>query len=169
MTDSPQTAEKLPPPFIFRRLMALLYDTFLVLPIIMMNVALALGLQGALAKLTGGTADTTTLHPFLVQALAALTITVFFSLFWLKSGQTLGMQAWRVKLVSFDGQPPSTTACLLRCLGAAVSAACLGLGYLWCIVDRNNRYWHDYLSGTELQLLPKTPSRKGEKSPAEDA
>ena len=169
MTDSPQAAEKLPPPFILRRLMALLYDTFLVLPIIMMNVALALGLQGALTKLTGGTAETTALQPFLVQALAVLTATTFFSLFWLKSGQTLGMQAWRIKLVSFGGEPPSTTACLRRCLGATISAACLGLGYLWCIVDRNNRYWHDYLSGTELQLLPKAAAKKNQESLAEDA
>ncbi|MFT6958684.1 MAG: putative RDD family membrane protein YckC [Halieaceae bacterium] len=149
--------------------MALLYDTFLVLPIIMMNVALALGLQGALVKLTGGVAEASELHPFLVQSLALLTIITFFSLFWLKNGQTLGMQAWRIKLVSFAGEPPSTMACLLRCLGAAVSAACLGLGYLWCIVDRNDRYWHDYLSGTELQLLPKAAAKKDQKTQLNDA
>ena len=44
---------------------------------------------------------------------------------------------------------------MIRCLGALLSAACLGLGYLWKLVDRNHRYWHDYLSGTRLVLLPK--------------
>ncbi len=41
----------------------------------------------------------------------------------------------------------------------------LGLGYLWCLVDRRGRYWHDYLSGTELILLPKREkSKKSDKS-----
>jgi uncharacterized RDD family membrane protein YckC len=42
----------------------------------------------------------------------------------------------------------------LRSLAAPLSAGCLGLGYLWCLVDRNRYYWHDYLSGTKLVLLP---------------
>jgi hypothetical protein len=29
-------------------------------------------------------------------------------------------------------------------------------------VDRNNRYWHDYLSGTELILLPKEEKKEPE-------
>ena len=64
------------------------------------------------------------------------------------------MQTWRIKLVDFKGGPPSIGKSILRCLGAFLSAACLGLGYLWCLVDRNHRYWHDYISGTELILLP---------------
>ena len=40
----------------------------------------------------------------------------------------------------------------------------LGLGYLWCLVDRRNRYWHDYLSGTELILLPKQEKNKDKSS-----
>jgi uncharacterized RDD family membrane protein YckC len=146
------------------------YDLFLLLPLIMATVALTMGFY-ALANRTNASVElgTVVVPPLLVQAQAVLAVAVFYTLFWMKRGQTLGMQAWRIKLVSFNGEPPSTTACLLRCLGAAVSAACLGLGYLWCIVDRNNRYWHDYLSGTELQLLPKKPSRKDKKTAAEDA
>ncbi len=151
--------ENLPSPFILRRLMAILYDTFLVLPLIMMSVAVALGLQRAFVSLAGGTAEPAALHPLLVQGLAIFTTTVFFSIFWLKNGQTLGMQAWRIKLVSFNGDSPSAAACVVRCLGATVSALCLGLGYLWCIVDGRGRYWHDYLSRTELLLLPKKSAK----------
>ena len=78
----------------------------------------------------------------------------------MKGGQTLGMQAWRIKLVAIDGSKLRFSQALLRCLGAAISAGCLGLGYLWKLVDRNNRYWHDYLSGTELELLPKSSRGK---------
>jgi len=75
------------------------------------------------------------------------------------------MQAWRIKLVGFDGAQPTLGKIAIRCLGATLSAACLGLGYLWCLVDRNGRYWHDYLSGTELILLPKQKKSPPEKKP----
>ena len=154
-------------PALPRRLIAIVYDTLLVLPLIMLSVAIALGLHGALLKLTGGPLETLSLNPYLVRALGFLTCVGFFSAFWLKSGQTLGMQAWRIKLVrSSDGETATARQALLRCAGAALSAACLGLGYLWCLVDRNRRSWHDYLSGTELILLPKpvkTEKRKRDK------
>jgi len=100
------------------------------------------------------------LNAHLVQLLTVFSIVGFFTIFWLNGGQTLGMQAWRIKLVNFQGGPPSAGRALLRCLGAFLSAACLGLGYLWCLIDHNNRYWHDYLSGTELILVPKPHKEK---------
>ena len=143
-----------PPPFLLRRLAAMLYDTFLVLPLIMASVAL---FMGARTLLWGPAADDTTaqLDPVIVQLVALVCTTGFFCAFWRKSGQTLGMQVWRVKLVNFKGEIPGTRQCVVRCLAALLSALCLGLGYLWCLVDRKGRYWHDYLSGTELILLPK--------------
>lgn len=138
-------------PALPRRLIAMVYDTFLVLPLIMVNVAIGMGIHGAI---TGG-GDAAPLHPQLVQLIALLSLIVFFSAFWRKSGQTLGMQAWRVKLVAIDGGQPTVLQSVRRCLGAIISAACLGLGYWWCLFDRRGRYWHDYLSGTELVLLDK--------------
>jgi uncharacterized RDD family membrane protein YckC len=65
------------------------------------------------------------------------------------------MQAWRIRLRAMPGRTLSLPRCALRCAAALLSAACFGLGYLWCLVDRRGRYWHDYLSGTELVLLPR--------------
>jgi uncharacterized RDD family membrane protein YckC len=141
-------AEKPTSPSLLRRLAAMLYDSLLVIALVFVINALALGLLSQLSQQQ-------VLSPPLVQALTVLSIFGFFSLFWIKNGQTLGMQAWRIKLVDFDGNPPALPRALLRCLGACISAGCLGLGYLWCLVDRNKRYWHDYLSRTELILLPK--------------
>ncbi len=132
----------------------MLYDTLLVLPLIMICVALVMGVRSLLGL---GPADdgTVQLNANLVQFIAVLTAVLFFGWFWLKNGQTLGMQAWRIKLVGFDGAPPSVRQIIIRCLAATLSAACLGLGYLWCLFDRNGRYWHDYLSRTELVLVPR--------------
>ncbi len=128
----------------------MLYDAFLVVALVAAVNALALGL---LVKFTGGEQEV--LGATLVRVLTLGAIFGFFTLFWLKDGQTLGMQAWRVKLVRMDGEKLTAVNALLRCSAALLSAACLGLGYLWCLVDRNGYYWHDYLSGTRLQLLPK--------------
>lgn len=142
-------------PSLPRRLTAMLYDLLLVIAVVAAVCALALLIQ---VEVFGS--DTHTLHPQVAQALVTASVYGFFMVFWLRDGQTLGMQAWRIRLVGFDGGPPGAGQALLRCLGATVSAACLGLGYLWCLVDRRGRYWHDYLSRTELVLLPKKPDGK---------
>ena len=157
---SDENKNDLPSPSLLRRLMAMVYDTLLVLPMIMLSVAVALGLQGALMKLLGGESGETALAPLLVQSLALLTVITFYSIFWLKSGQTLGMQAWRIKLVRDDGEPLTIIDCLVRSLAALLSALCLGLGYAWCLIDKQGRYWHDHLSRTRLQLLPKRAKGK---------
>lgn len=146
MTNNQQSSS----PSLLRRLTAMLYDALLVVALVAVINALALGV---LVKVTGG--EQQLLNAPLVQMLTVLCVFGFYSVFWVQSGQTLGMQAWRIQLVDFQGGSPTAGKALLRCLGACLSAGCLGLGYLWCLVDRRNRYWHDYLSHTELILLPR--------------
>lgn len=129
----------------------MLYDSFLIIALVTVVNATALGI---VVKVSNGGQQV--LNPHVVQVLTTLSIVGFFCLFWLKNGQTLGMQAWRIKIVGFDGEAPSLPKALLRCLGAVLSFLCLGLGYWWCLIDRHKRYWHDYLSRTELVLLPKS-------------
>ncbi len=142
-------------PSLPRHLISMVYDGLLVVALVFVVNGIALGV---VVQLSGGQQEV--LNPHVGQALFVLSLVGFYSAFWLKSGQTLGMQAWRIKLVSIDGQKLRLQQVLLRCAGAALSAACLGLGYLWKIVDSNKRYWHDYLSGTELELLPKSSRGK---------
>lgn len=142
-------------PALPRRLAALIYDSCLVLPLIMLATALAMGLR-ALVLGDGGTrVDDQALDPILVRGLALLTTAAFYCGFWLIKGQTLGMQAWRIRLRSFRGDAVTPGQAVLRCLGALVSLLPAGAGFWWCLVDRNGRYWHDYWSGTELELLPR--------------
>ena len=159
MTDSTATSS----PFLLRRLAAVLYDTLLVLPLIMASVALFMGARTLLWEPAAGDAAAQ-LDANAVRLVALVCTSGFFCACWIKSGQTLGMQAWRIKLVTFAGDTPSIRQGVTRCCAAMLSAACLGLGYLWCLVDRNDRYWHDYLSGTELILLPKR-EKSGKKIP----
>ena len=145
----------------------MLYDTLLVLPLVMAAVALFMGIR-TLLGLGPAEDGTVRLDAWVVQLIAVVTVMGFFCSFWLKSGQTLGMQAWRIRLAGFSGAKPTARQAVVRCLGALLSAACFGLGYLWCLVDRNGRYWHDYLSRTELVLLPGAPKPGKARDPGAD-
>ena len=67
-----------------------------------------------------------------------------------RSGMTLGMRAWRTKLVSADGRPLSWPRCLLRFAVGLVSLGALGAGLLWALFDARKRTWHDMAARTLL-------------------
>jgi len=95
---------------------------------------------------------------FVRQVIIVLTIFCFFSWFWIKNGQTLGMQAWRIKLISINDENINLKQTSLRLLGAVISAGFFGLGYLWILLDAENRTWHDIISKTRVILLPEASS-----------
>jgi len=145
-----EDSDSLQPPSLLRRLTAILYDSLLLIALVAVVNAAGLGLA---YQLSGGTQET--LGPNIVRLLSLASVIAFFCVFWRKEGQTLGMQAWRIKLVSSDGGKVTFARGFVRCAAAALSLACLGLGYLWCLFDSEGRYWHCRLSGTRLILLPK--------------
>jgi uncharacterized RDD family membrane protein YckC len=133
-----------------RRLMASLYDWFLVLAIMMVaSVPLVASSNDAISP---GNA----LYRLALIAIA----TAFFTGFWSYAGQTLGMRAWRLKLTLPDGSAVNYRQALLRFACACVSAAPLGLGFFWVLFSQEKLSWHDHWSGTRLQLLAKNPAPK---------
>ena len=82
-------------------------------------------------------------------------ILAFFAYFWTHGGQTLGMRAWRLRLLRADGARLTCSDAALRWLTAWISALPAGLGYLWALVDREGLMWHDRWSGTRVTLVAK--------------
>jgi uncharacterized RDD family membrane protein YckC len=74
----------------------------------------------------------------------------FFAGFWARSGQTLGMRTWRIRVETVEGGPVPLHKALLRFVLALLSLAPLGLGYWWMLVDREGCTWHDRLSSTRV-------------------
>ncbi len=62
------------------------------------------------------------------------------------SGQTLGKRLLGIRVISSQGQAPGPLLAGVRFLAMVVSGLLLGLGWLWCIFDRERRALHDHLS-----------------------
>jgi uncharacterized RDD family membrane protein YckC len=88
-----------------------------------------------------------------LNLLLALSVTAgFFILCWTKGGRTLGMQAWKLRIINEHGGLISHRQALTRLAVASVSAACFGVGYLWMFYDKQQRTWHDIASGSRIIL-----------------
>ena len=148
MTD-PQSPAKpaYPPAPLWRRLASALYDSLVVLALWFLGTALVLPFTHEAFSSAHPVAE-------LLYRLYLLAIGfAFFGGFWVRNGQTLGMLAWRVKVVdAANGGPIGWKQAGLRYLAAILSWLPLGLGFWWALVDRDRRTWHDRLSGTDLRL-----------------
>ncbi len=131
------------PAGLLRRLGAMLYDGLLVLAILMSTVTVLVALTNR--PVPGPQ----------VLGLLFLESFAFFAYFWIFRGQTLGMLAWRLSIVSGDGYRITFTQAMLRYFTAVISLACLGLGYLWVLMDPGRRAWPDMASDTRVEYLPK--------------
>jgi uncharacterized RDD family membrane protein YckC len=76
------------------------------------------------------------------------TLFTFYAWFWNKSGQTLGMRVWKIRIVSASGGNPGWGVCYLRLIFALFSILCFGLGYWWRLFRPYT--WHDKLSQTSI-------------------
>lgn len=155
----------LPGASVWRRLAAMVYDGFLLFAILFAATALfqyvaGIGEQSA-AVVELHTGDVVRELPIRAQGLLfqlylVAVIAGFYCYFWRRSGQTLGMQAWRLRLDSAAGGRPDILQCLRR-LAVAVPALLLGgAGYWWIWLDRDHLAWHDRLSNTQVVVLPKS-------------
>lgn len=127
-----------------RRLAAMGYDTLVLIALWMLVAFIGVAANG-------GEAVTS---PWLRVVLLGVTF-AFFAVFWMRAGMTLGMQAWRLRLETRDGQTPSFGQCLIRFVMAGVSLLALGLGYGWVLIDRERRSWADIASRTRVVTLPR--------------
>lgn len=141
---------------LLRRLAALLYDAFLVAAIWM---ALGFGMQFIVGpdtnQLIDGQVQTDPVIGAILFIGEVASAAGFYMWFWLRTGQTLGMIAWRIKAVNASGQLMTPKQAVLRFVLAWPSLFCLGVGYLWIYIDKHGNAIHDILSGTQVVVVAK--------------
>ena len=154
--------ETIPPPHpgVIRRLAAMVYDSMLLFGVLFIATlipALIISPDSAAQIQNNDTLRDAvpTLHGIGFRFYLMMVIITFFCWFWHRNGQTLGMQAWRLRIENVDGSNISLKQCLIRILTATLSLGLLGMGYWWIWISPQHRSWHDLASHSRVVLLPK--------------
>lgn len=137
MTSDSKTMKKAP---LYRQLFAMFYDSLLIIAMLFIATAILLAFNDGKAITTGDS-------PFYPIFLLFL-VFIFYGWFWNKSGQTLGMKVWKIKIIHENGYLPRWQHSFVRLFFALLSMACLGLGYWWSLFSGYT--WHDKLSHTMI-------------------
>ncbi len=119
----------------------MLYDGVIMLGLLILASAVALPF-GSVSKVA--------FHDFWFTLWLFAACFAYLGICWRYGGMTIGMRAWRVRLVNADGQMISWPRCLLRFLVGLVSLLVFGMGILWILVDSKNRGWHDLAARTVM-------------------
>lgn len=141
---------------ILRRLGAILYDALIVVALLMLATALLIPFMQH---------DAISPHNLLYKVYLLVIAFAYFALSWLKASQTIGMRAWRMKIVSETDEKIEFEQALLRFCYAIPAFLCFGAGFLWMLFDKRKRCWHDSWSKTRLVLTQSNQTgQKGEEN-----
>jgi uncharacterized RDD family membrane protein YckC len=67
-------------------------------------------------------------------------------------GQTLGKRWFGLRVISIRGVSSTPSRAIIRYLALLLSVLPAGLGWVWCLFDRERRAAHDHLAGTYVVL-----------------
>ncbi len=73
---------------------------------------------------------------------------LFYAYFWSQMGQTIGMKAWKLKVIDESGGRISFTQGLIR-----LATACFGLGNLFVFFSKDKRAFQDLFSQSQVILI----------------
>lgn len=147
----------LPSAGVLRRLAALIYDAFLLFGLLVVPLFIWTAItngQGMPQDAVAHDLPSVAPRPMLL-AYMIVVIVGFYGYFWRKSGQTLGMQAWRLRVDDEHGGRIGWPQCCLRAAIGLLSLLCAGCGYWWIWLDKNRMSWHDRASHSRVVVLPK--------------
>ena len=126
------------------RIVASVYDFFLLLGVWFLVGSIALWLNGG-----------KTLNPALGMLLVFLSGWAFYAYFWIKSGQTLGMQVWKFRIINTDISQDKITLkqTFLRYTVNCGILALLGIPLFLIYVNSKKLAVNDILSMTKLEKI----------------
>lgn len=130
--------EQCPSANLWRQFAAMFYDSLLIIAILFVATAITLIFN------EGEAIEASHFYNLFLLLL----IFIFYSWFWTRSGQTLGMRVWKIRIISDFGGNPGWASCFLRLIFALISILCLGLGYWWRLFKPYT--WHDHVSQTRI-------------------
>jgi uncharacterized RDD family membrane protein YckC len=128
---------------LMRRLLALLYDGILIIGIYMSYVILVTYLNGSALE--------SQLEILFLQFSFIIFIFLFYCYFWkFNNGQTLGMQVWKIKLVSSGNEEININKMVLRCALSMIFSLVFLSNFIFIIFNKERKTLGDYFSKTKL-------------------
>ena len=128
---------------LMRRLLALLYDSILIIGIYMSYVILVTYLNGSALE--------SQLEILFLQLSFIIFIFLFYCYFWkFNNGQTLGMQVWKIKLVSSGNEEININKMVLRCALSMIFSLVFLSNFIFIIFNKERKTLGDYFSKTKL-------------------
>jgi uncharacterized RDD family membrane protein YckC len=162
-----ENPEELQQAGLLRRFAAIFYDFLLCIALMMFTT----GVYMAVSKAVIGTEtykqlneSGQTINDPLLTSTLFITLFLFFGYFWTRTGQTLGMQVWHLRVQTTDNRHITWLQALMRFMTAFVSIACIGLGYFWAIFDKEGRTWQCIASDTKIVRIPNRRKKAKEAS-----
>jgi len=137
-----------------RRFAALIYDGFLIIAVLMLYTGVVVLIHRGDVTEAGGRIAWWAYRAGEVAILAA-----YYVLNWTRSGQTLGMRAWRLRTLTDSGKPLQVPQAVARFFWGAVAWAPFALGVLWLYADPEHLALHDRLSRTRVLVLARSRDR----------
>lgn len=146
---------------LMRRIAAMCYDSLLCIALMMVTTGvymmIAYKVLGAVTYTSINESGKSINDPLLSSVLF-IVLFGFFGYFWTRTGQTLGMQVWHLRIQNTDNSAIGWMQALMRFMMAGISAACFGLGYVWVLIDKQNRSWQCIFSDSQVVRIPKRKS-----------
>ena len=170
MTDEAEhSTYALPAARLTLRLAAMIYEAVLLLGVVfIVGYVLLIPLQWSYPL--------PTTQRTLLQIALFVVIGAYFVVCWTRSGQTLALKAWRLKVVDSEGRPPRRGRAIARYvlawhlwlpglaiagllqLSAGATLAALAVSFALLLVpallDRQRRFLHDLWTGTRVVRVP---------------
>ncbi len=131
------------PATLARRALALIYEALLLTAVVLI---------GSLPFVMFVNAADHGIARLLFQLYLVALTGLYFAWQWRRSGQTLAMKTWRMRIVTRAGSPLTWGHALKRFAFALPGTLLLGAGFLWALVDRDGLFLHDRLAGTRLVM-----------------
>lgn len=126
-------------PNLLRRFAAIFYDSLLLLSVLFLSTALILPFNAGQAFSTSW-----------LYSLYLLCVSFgFYGWFWTHGGQTLGLKAWKLQVLTIDKKSITWRQAFLRFSSAIISWLVLGMGFAWAL-RKDKRCWHDVFSKTDI-------------------
>ncbi len=134
----------------FRYLAAVFYDLMLVIAAFFVATA-------ALLPFTAGEAiESSVMYPLYLLGVSF----AFYGWFWTHGGQTLGLRAWKLRVVNENQTDINWQQALIRFITACGSWLALGLGIFWCIWQKDKKTWQDLSSKSMIIRIESTDKTK---------